>query len=104
MLRNLSRTIVRPQPSQLRQAAALYSRGSGRHDGLGGWYNERLRATTILSVRKDDKLVCWRPKPLAGGSVPTWQPRGLLCMRFTGASGDSVTEGGGVSALRAPSG
>lgn len=56
--RCLSRALTRPQPAQLRQAAALYSRRSGlQHDGLGGWYNERLRATTILSVKKDDKLV-----------------------------------------------
>eukprot|EP00962_Isochrysis_galbana_P038269 scaffold13579_cov106-Isochrysis_galbana.AAC.3 len=59
--RCLGRALTRPQPAQLRQAAALYSRRAGRQqDGLGGWYNERLRATTILSVKKDDKLATGR--------------------------------------------
>ena len=25
---------------------------------FGGWYDTRCRSTTILSVRKDDKVVC----------------------------------------------
>lgn len=77
--RCLGRALTRPQPAQLRQAAALYSRRAGRQqDGLGGWYNERLRATTILSVKKDDKLVSGRygavlcrARPLAGVAMPT---------------------------------
>ena len=35
---------------------ASHAYGTAAVDSTGGWYSQRLRATTILTVRKDDKV------------------------------------------------
>ena len=55
------RSLVRralSSPASPAVAYRTYSRSRSRlHDENGGWYGQQLRATTILSVRKHDKVV-----------------------------------------------
>ena len=70
------RSLVRralPSPASPAVASRAYSRRSRLHDESGGWYGQQLRATTILSVRKDDKVVraadAFNPSFSSRGSV-----------------------------------
>mmetsp|Transcript_17906 Transcript_17906/g.50241 ORF Transcript_17906/g.50241 Transcript_17906/m.50241 type:complete len:227 (-) Transcript_17906:897-1577(-) len=95
MLRAASRGAV-GRSALCRGAAALYS--GGRIDGLGGWYHERMRATTILSVKKDEKLFIIGDGQVSLGSQiikPNARKvrklkEGVVC-GFAGATADAMT-------------
>lgn len=63
--------LARPPPALALPAVRTYSRSSRSSlaDDSGGWYGQQLRATTILSVRKDDKVVRGAPHALGGGNL-----------------------------------
>ena len=101
MLR-LPRTLLRTQRS-LAPAAPVraYSRGgrsSMSEDGTGGWYGQKLRATTILSVRKNDKVFLIGDGQVTLGSQvikPNARKvrvlkEGVIC-GFAGATADAMT-------------
>ena len=75
-----------------------YSRSSRREHDVSGWYGERLRATTILSVRKDDKVfVIGDGQVSLGSQVIKPNARkvrklkeGVIC-GFAGATADAMT-------------
>ena len=97
------RKLLRAQPHSLLPAATVparaYSRSSRpRMDHTDGWYGQKLRATTILSVRKDDKVFLIGDGQVTLGSqvikpnarkVRTLK-EGVIC-GFAGATADAMT-------------
>jgi len=90
---SLTRCWTRPAP----QLSAVRSFSAGAHDD-GAWYNQRLRATTILSVRKEDKVFMIGDGQVSlGSSIIKDNARkvrvikeGVVC-GFAGATADAMT-------------
>ena len=97
MLRRLPLTLLHAPANTV--PARAYSRSSRlRMDETDGWYGQKLRATTILSVRKDDKVFLIGDGQVTLGSQvikPNARKvrmlkEGVVC-GFAGATADAMT-------------
>ena len=85
--------MFRPLSKALTTTSRSLHRSRQLFDDTGGWYGQPLRATTILSVRKQDKVVSEKlPLPRAHAPNDRRDPRAVHHRRWPGLSGLSHCE------------